>query len=260
MVKKDNKELLNEELKRHMKLVEYTFYVGEDEDEKKDDGKELILGEEPEDEDLNMPNLDAETGDEDEDIKANSQINEPDKKSMGNEITGDIKPVAAPEVTTETPLMDTTENGDEIELDVTQLVQAAEEAKATANITNQKMVMLINQFNELNNKLNKLEDLDSKIKDLEQEIIKRNPTQVEKLEMRSLNSFPYNLKLTDYWTDKESEGKVKATDKSLENKQEEPEEYELTIQDIEDDYNQQMIPNTFNPDEDNDELEPFKFL
>jgi len=45
MVKKDNKELLNEELKRHMKLVEYTFYVGEDEDEKKDDGKELILGE-----------------------------------------------------------------------------------------------------------------------------------------------------------------------------------------------------------------------
>ena len=43
----------------------------------------------------------------------------------------------------------------------------------------------------------------NKIEDLEKEIEKRNPTPVEKLEMMSLDSFPYSVKLTDYWADKE---------------------------------------------------------
>jgi hypothetical protein len=37
-----------------------------------------------------------------------------------------------------------------------------------------------------------MDKITNKIENLEQEIIKRNPTEVEKLEMRSLNSFPYS--------------------------------------------------------------------
>jgi hypothetical protein len=40
-----------------------------------------------------------------------------------------------------------------------------------------------------------MDKITNKIENLEQEIIKRNPTEVEKLEMRSLNSFPYSQKI-----------------------------------------------------------------
>jgi len=46
-----------------------------------------------------------------------------------------------------------------------------------------------------------MDSIASKIDTLEKEIVKRNPTPVEKLEMRSMDSFPYNIKLTDYWKD-----------------------------------------------------------
>jgi hypothetical protein len=48
-----------------------------------------------------------------------------------------------------------------------------------------------------------MDEVINKIDDLEKEIEKRNPTPVERLEMRSMDSFPYSVKLTDFWKDKE---------------------------------------------------------
>ena len=41
------------------------------------------------------------------------------------------------------------------------------------------------------------------IADLRNEFEKRNPTQTEKLNLRSLDSYPFKVKLTDYWKGKE---------------------------------------------------------
>jgi hypothetical protein len=75
----------------------------------------------------------------------------------------------------------------------------------------------------------------SKIDQLEKEIEKRNPTPIEKLEMRSMSSFPYNIKLTDYWSDKEG----------YDVSEPENQEYILTQQDVDDDYSESDIRNTF---------------
>ena len=78
----------------------------------------------------------------------------------------------------------------------------------------------------------------SKIEDLEKEIIKRNPTPVEKLEMRSLSSYPYSQKLTDYWADKEGAYNVMGDEPKKK-------EYVLTKQDV-NDYSVGEIKKSFN--------------
>ena len=52
----------------------------------------------------------------------------------------------------------------------------------------------------------KLDTNNSEIEALKAEFEKRNPTQTEKLNLRSLDSYPFNVKPSDYWADKEKEG------------------------------------------------------
>jgi hypothetical protein len=78
----------------------------------------------------------------------------------------------------------------------------------------------------------------AKIEELENEIIKRNPTDVEKLEMRSLSSFPYSQKLTDYWADKEGQYDVM-------NGEEKKKEYVLTQDDVDADFSEPQIKKSF---------------
>lgn len=243
---KENARLLKEEIKKHMRLVEYDFFVGEDEDIV--DDKELILGEEPGDE---IP--DEEPIDE-------IPVDEPVEEIPVDEPVEDI-PID--DIVPEEPIGVDPMGEDEVELDITQLVQGTEQAKASSDLANEKMSGLMQQFDDLNSKLDKLEDLDAKISELEDEVVKRNPTEVEKLEMRSLDSFPYNLKLTDYWEEKEEDGEVQATDEPLnKDSEEDVEEFELTKDDIESDYNHGEIANSFNPtnDEEEDELREFKYF
>ena len=79
-----------------------------------------------------------------------------------------------------------------------------------------------------------MDNVINKIDDLEKEIEKRNPTPVERLEMRSMDSFPYSIKLTDFWKDKEG---YEATE-------EEEEEYVLKQSDV-DNYNEKDIRKSF---------------
>jgi hypothetical protein len=80
--------------------------------------------------------------------------------------------------------------------------------------------------------------ISNKIEDLEKEIERRNPTPVEKLEMRSLDSFPYNVKLSDFWAEKGDRYDTGAEPK-------EPTEYVLTQQDIDDSYSESDIEDSF---------------
>ena len=238
------KDLLKEELKRHMQLLEYTFYMPETEYDEEEEGVEnLLLGAEklyeqdPIPGDEEAPVADVPIPDEGgEEVIDDTTIEEP---------VDDVDPFAADEggLEIEDEFADEEIGGDEtVEVDVTDIVDKAEETRNEIEGLTSKMEELMGNFSELSDQVTGMDQVIDKIEGLEKEIEKRNPTPVEKLEMRSLDSFPYSIKLTDYWADKEG----------YENGEEKEEkDYTLTQQDV-DDYSESEIKNSFDY-EDNDE-------
>ena len=93
----------------------------------------------------------------------------------------------------------TDETGSE-ELDITDLVNTQKniESKQESYFDN-----LFKQLNDLETKLSAMDNVMSKLNDLENKIEKSRPkTPEEKLELRSLDSGPYNQKLSDFFDDK----------------------------------------------------------
>jgi hypothetical protein len=122
------------------------------------------------------------------------------------------------------------ETGSE-ELEITDLV------KSQQNIETKQEEYFNNLFGQLSNLEQKLSEMDnvmSKLNELEAKIEKYRPkTPEEKLELRSLDSGPYNQKLTDFFTDKQQD-----MQKSGKN------EYVLTTDEVED-YSVDEIKRTF---------------
>ncbi len=241
-----NPELLKEELKKFRLLSEYDFYQEEKTAPEYDDTSNLILGnelEEAEDAEdvaadiagdlgIDAPEADAPEGD--------------DAKSDDTEQTGEIgdeEPAEEPADDTEAPVEEPVEEpvedtSDDVEVDVTSLVQGSEEAKMAAEKATQNTEMLLQKLSDLEARIASMDAVSSKIEELEKEIVKRNPTPVEKLEMRSLSSYPYSQKLTDYWADKEGAYDVMGKDK-------EPEEYTLTKDEVDTTYSEPEIKKSF---------------
>jgi hypothetical protein len=122
------------------------------------------------------------------------------------------------------------------EMDITDLV------KSQRNVEQKQSEYFDNLFQHLNNLESKLGEMDgimSKLNDLESKVEKyREKTPQEKLELRSLDSGPFNQKLSDFFQDKEED-----MDKSGKN------EYILTQDDVED-YSPSEIKKTFRNFED----------
>lgn len=264
MAKKFNKSLLNEELKKFRLLSEYTFY---NEEPKKDD--KLILGsglEEADEEpaepaaapeetapvDDSKTAANQETGADDADNLFSTDDTEDagtDDAAAGNmgaeddaagNMGADDADMGADDA--EAGNMGAEDAGDEVEVDVTQLVKGSEEAKQSANDASQKTSELLNKFNDLEQRVAAMDSITNKIETLEKEIIKRNPTPVEKLEMRSLSSFPYNIKLTDYWKDVDGYNATSPDETNV--------EYTLTKDDVDSGFTDSSIKSSFNvPDE-----------
>jgi hypothetical protein len=244
MKKKQNKELLNEEIKRFRQLNEYSFYVPEDYDEY-DNPENLILGEEGDEDvdaeaDIDLPDDAEATGGEDMGDEFSDE--EDEGEDFDAEADVDVDADVDADIDMEEP-MDMEPAEDEVELDVTQLVQGTEEAKASADMANQKLDGLMGMLNNLESQLDSMNNIHTKIDNLENEFEKRVPTDDEKIEMRSLNSYPYNLKLTDYWADKDGQYDVMGNAD-----EKEPEEYVLTQKDVEDDYNELGVRDSLNND------------
>lgn len=247
------KQIISEDLKRFKLLLEYDFYVPEAYEEI---GDGLLGEEDPTDEDDVLGDAPVDGDDSSEESFGDSSeeggedmgdsSNEPmdDTGSEEGPIDFSGEDGAAPEGE---PMPDTAPPApveDEVELDVTQLVQGTEEAKASSDEANQKLNQLTQQLAQLSQKLNKMDGITNKIDSLEHEIEKRNPTEQEKLEMRSLNSYPYNLKLTDYWADKEG-----VYDVMNNNGQREPKEFVLTQDDVNADFNANAVRDSFDLDD-----------
>ena len=119
------------------------------------------------------------------------------------------------------------------ELDVTDLVKSQE------NIETKQEEYFNNLFSQLTNLEGKLKEMDgvmAKLNALENKIEKyREKTPQEKLELRSYDSYPFNQKLSDFFTDKQDE--MEKTGKN---------EYVLTTDDVTD-ISDNEIKDTFLP-------------
>ena len=265
MAKKFNKSLLNEELKKFRLLSEYSFY--QEDTDKQDD---LILGSSLEEADED-PNATADAAPADDSkTAANAAGEEGDagadagddannlfstdggEEDAGTEDTGaedadagDMGADTADAGADDTDMGDMgADSGDEVEVDVTQLVKGSEEAKRSADISVMKTSELLNKFNDLEKRVAAMDSISNKIDTLEKEIVKRNPTPVEKLEMRSMSSFPYNIKLTDYWKD------VNGYEATSPEKQD---EFVLTKDDVDTGFSDSSIKSSFNVPDDYEE-------
>jgi hypothetical protein len=241
-----NPQLLKEELNRFKMLESYSFYTGKQEmpeyDEKKDDlilGSELDEAEEEVSPDATADDIANELGIDD------TQGGEATPETPTDDMGGDVTPAPEAAPAMEEPAMEEPAS-DDVEVDVTELVKGSEEAKMAADRASQNSEMLLQKLSDLESRVASMDNVSSKIAELEQEIIKRNPTPVEKLEMRSLSSFPYSQKLTDYWADKKGAYDVMGDEK-------EDEEYTLTQDDVDSSYSEGDIKQSFTVKDDYEE-------
>jgi hypothetical protein len=89
------------------------------------------------------------------------------------------------------------------ELDVTELVTTQ---KNISDKQDEYMDTMFSKLDELTDKLSQMDNILQKIDNLEQKVEKyRQKSPEEKLQLRSLDSYPYNQKLTDFFMDKQDE-------------------------------------------------------
>ena len=189
-------------------------------------GAKTELGEQEEEgEDLNIE-LDDEGTTEPTDDTATTEGGDDldlggDEENLGDDLGGEG------EITDDTT--DTTGNTEEI--DVTDIVtmtketgEKAEELEGTIGKQKDSIDSLIAKLDDLEGKLNSMDKVMSSINDLEDKIEEYRPqTPEEKLELRYLDSGPFNQSPKKYWEEKKGELK----------KQKDKHEYVLTADDVE---------------------------
>jgi len=162
---------------------------------------------------------------------------------------GDVPP-PPPAGDMDTPPMDDAGmGGDTEEIDITDLVNMTKNIKNDLESNKQDNSAVINKMDDVFTKLN---DLESKLAQMDQVMAKidqlgatveanKPKSEVEKLEMRSLDSYPFNEKPQEFFAHKQ--GEMRASGKN---------EYVLTKDDV-DNYPVDQIRSSFNQEDQKDE-------
>lgn len=141
------------------------------------------------------------------------------------------------------------EDGDTIDIDG--LTKAQDKLNVKQNHIGRDLAKVDTRMNSLidtiKNLLSKVEDNNNEIEALKAEFEKRNPTQTEKLNLRSLDSYPFNVKPNDFWAEKAKQGGYEAYS---DNSEPTTKEYVITNDDV--DNPDDDIANTFFKVEDDD--------
>lgn len=242
MNKKNNKKnLLKEEVSRFKNILENSFLFYEDEDTEKSPEDLLLsnISEEDEDEVLDISDEDINIPEENEEESEDEALED---EGFGNNEEGDLES----EESIEEPEIEPMD--DAVELDVTELVKGSEEAKASADSANQKIDQLMGMINNLDNQVTSMSSISQKIDSLENELEKRAPTPNEKLEMISMDSAPFNMRLGDFWKDQEGQYDIMSDDKK-------ETEYVLDKKEIQRDYSDEKLKDSFSDDNNFEEEE-----
>lgn len=108
------------------------------------------------------------------------------------------------------------EESDVEEIDVTDIVKRADDAKGYAEKAvsaaeeGKNMISdLMTKFEALQQSLSKIDTVATELNTIKKDIQSQKPK--EKLELRSLDSYPFNVKLTDYWNDEKLKANYEIT-------------------------------------------------
>lgn len=193
---------LYESHKRFKKLYEYTFIsndLNEDDDDEMDNDGGI-------DDLMNMPDQKPQQatpndkGDVNNTDNQDMDTSDPDAPTLGDTLD---EPNSNDKIEPETE----TDSNDEEVIDVDDLTNSQEETESKVEDVDSKITQLIDLVNSFSEKINQN---DAKIEDLKKEFQLRNPTEVEKLNLRSQDSMPFTVSPKDYWEDKSSNSNYKA--------------------------------------------------
>jgi len=144
-----------------------------------------------------------------------------------------------------------TEDEEVEEIDVTAIVKGSDEAKEMAQqaVTvgqqnSSYLQSLTDKLSNLEAQLSKMDDIASKITKLEQDF----KTPEEKLELRSLDSYPFNMKLSDYWEEKALKDSRYKITTGENNEDGNKSEYVLTPEELNSDYSEEIVKKSFMPE------------
>lgn len=206
-----NTKIAEDAAKRFRMLCEYTFNITEDDGEQEpevpiDDTQNNMEGMDGTGEDMN--NMMSPEG---ENNNPNMSTNEPNNQDMSNTEGGapGFNPIeGGDEPMDDTGNIDDTEQGqpDDEVIDVDDLTQSQEKTEEKVDNIHVTMEKGFDKLLKIVNRLDKLIDSNtSNMEQIRQEIEKRNPTPIEKLNMRAANdSYPFNISPNDYWKNKEA--------------------------------------------------------
>lgn len=130
-------------------------------------------------------------------------------------------------------------------IDVEDLTDAQEKVNDKVNSVGRDLGNVDKKIGSLIGAIDTLKDMfdknNEKIEDLKREIEKRNPTQTEKLNLRSIDSYPFSQKPTDYWQKKSATSNYSAY---ADNDEPTSQEYVITNNDV-DDFTEREIADSF---------------
>jgi hypothetical protein len=147
-------------------------------------------------------------------------------------------------------------NGNSQGINVTDIVNKVDDVGEKVVDSDDNLTKIMNTIANLETKLGNMEAILTKIDDLESKIEKTMPkTPEQKLELRSLDSYPYNVKLDDFWKKDIPGYDVEGNNKETYKKKE-----LVLTQDEVDNYSDNDIRDSFAiPDYDTDDDKSYKF-
>ena len=195
---------LNEVRDRHSYLADDTDYADEDEETTEETEGEEEGGDNP---DFDFGGDTEETEGEDTGFGAEETEGE-------EEGTDDLG--TADEFSAADDIEEEGEDSDVEEIDVTDIVKRADDAKGYAEKAvsaaeeGKNMISdLMTKFEALQQSLSKIDTVATELNTIKKDIQSQKPK--EKLELRSLDSYPFNVKLTDYWNDEKLKANYEIT-------------------------------------------------
>jgi len=209
---------LNEKRERHT-YTEDQKLLNEADPEEGDDNDEFDFGDDTEGGDNKEggeDNADFDFGDETEGDDTE------DEGGFGDDTEGDTEETDDDEFGTADEFsaaddIESDDDSDTEEIDVTDIVKRADDAKGsaeravTAAEEGKNMIKdLMAQFKNFETSLSKIDSVSNEINSIKQDLQSQKPK--EKLELRSLDSYPFNVKLTDYWDDVAKKSNYEVTD------------------------------------------------